>query len=88
MDVDSRDWETEEVKPSELRVGDVVKHTGNMPWVKIVEIHEAGENQPAWERALGSRAFVCEHFDENGKRRLLVAYDDHDRTPVVRRRRE
>jgi hypothetical protein len=77
---------TEEVKPSELRVGDVVKHGGNMPWVTVKRIVEAGENQPEWERALGSRGFLCEHIDDDGRRRWLIAWDGHDQYPVIRRK--
>jgi hypothetical protein len=76
--------ETEEVKPSELRIGDMVKHGGNMPWVTVIEIRDARESQPEWERKLGSRAFLCEHFDDQGHCRLLVAYDGHDEFPVIR----
>ena len=85
-DNEALDWDTEEVRPSQLRIGDVVKQGGNMPWVTVVEIHEAGDSQPEWERRLGKRMFVCEHFDENGKGRRLLAYDNHDQCLVTRRR--
>ena len=57
-----------------------------MPWVTVVEINEADESQPEWERGLGKRMIVCEHIDENGKRSRPLAYDSHDQRLVTRRR--
>jgi hypothetical protein len=75
------DPETEEVKPRELREGDWVKHAESWPWVRILKVHEFDENTPDWERAAGTRGFICENLDEDGRRRLLMP--EH----VIRRRR-
>jgi hypothetical protein len=83
---ESEDWTTEEVKPSQLRIADVVKHGGSWPWATIIEIHEIPESSPEWERKLGTLLFVCEPVSPGGGNRRLIAYDGHDQHLVTRRR--
>lgn len=61
-------WPIEEVYPRELRLGDVVKIAGNLPWLQITRIVDATAAQPEWERSLGSRAFVLSTIDEDRPR--------------------
>jgi hypothetical protein len=83
-DAENFPWPTEEVNRSELRVGDVVKHAGPSPWVTIVQIVEASESQPEWERSLGDRLFRCEAL---GSRKIVLIYDQKAEDGVAVRRR-
>jgi hypothetical protein len=67
-------------------VGDVVMQGVNMPWVTVLKVHEFDENTPDWERAAGTRGFICEHIDPDGRRSVLVTYDGNDPDHKVIRR--
>lgn len=77
-------WPIEEVYPRDLVTGDVVKIGGNFPWMQITRIVEASENQPEWEKQLGSRGFLLAPIDE--ERPLTMAYDNHNVRTVWRRK--
>lgn len=79
-------WPIEEVYPRDLRLGDVICIAGNMPWLQITRIVDAGERQPEWERPLGARAFVLSTIGED--RPITVTYDNHNVRTVFRRKDE
>ncbi|WP_324666310.1 HypotHetical protein MUW33_2132 [Mycobacterium canetti] len=79
-------WPIEEVYPRDLVLGDVVKIAGNFPWLQITRIVDAGENQPEWEKPLGSRGFLLSPIDEY--RPVTMTYDNHNARTVWRRRQE
>ncbi|MGV0738216.1 hypothetical protein ABQF35_14350 [Mycobacterium syngnathidarum] len=64
-------WPIEEVGPSDLVLGDVVKIDNN-PWLQITRVVEAGEDQPEWEKPAGGRAFVLSPIDDD--QRITFAF--------------
>jgi hypothetical protein len=82
---DGSDWQTEQVRTDLLRIGDIFKHGDD--WLTVIDVREAGESQPDWDRELGDRVFVCETFDDRNRRHLTFAYDRTDEIDLVVRRK-
>lgn len=74
---------TEQCKQSELRVGDVVKQGGLLPWVLVKSIQDIPEDDPAWK--YGRRIFTCESIGEDGQHRALITFESHDDHTITRR---
>lgn len=78
-------WPTEEVVPSALRVGDVVKFPEADRWLQITQRHDVPDTSPAWEHALGKRFFLLAPTEGNFGH-LAIAYDHlEDNSTVLRR---